>query len=215
MSTGAISNISLLRFLVTFRGRFTLGFVLPCYTGVWLSKMLTVFQVLSFKMSAGVAVCCSAQGGMTAHPAWFSFASAGEIFAATVTLECKERMFKVSLVRLMRTGMTCPLQDALCAGLRQRWLEALLPNHLRDGKSIELVLGPAQGSESVTWDRQSWLPCRIWQSLALGGLSCHRCLLGTHHHEASNIWQRGHKSWGSLSYMCCRFQHGCKGWGRC
>lgn len=40
------------------------------------------------------------------------------------------------------------LQDALCAGLRQRCLEALLLKHLHDGKYIKLFLGPAQGSGS-------------------------------------------------------------------
>lgn len=64
-------------------------------------------------------------------------------------LECKERWFKVSFVCLMCTGKTCPLQDALCAGLRQSCLEALLPNHPRDGRCTELFLGPAQGPRSV------------------------------------------------------------------
>lgn len=90
----------------------------------------------------------------------------------------------MSLVCLMCTGKTRPLQDALCSGLRQSILKALLPSHLRDGKILRAVFRSCTGTRvslmSLVADRLSWLACRIWRSLALGSLGCHPCLRTTH-----------------------------------
>lgn len=71
-------------------------------------------------------------------------------------LEHEETPFKVGLACLMCTAKTRPLQDALCAGLRQGRLQTLPAAHLCNGKYIDLGLSPAQGSGSVACTHQ---PC--------------------------------------------------------